>query len=98
MDTGLAHRCQRGDLAAVSTAKASCSTTWNWPRHPDSEIRLFGKPVSYLRRRMGVALAHAADIDQARSNARPGDRETPAPLSDAIYRARQILRRTDQTA
>ena len=36
---------------------------------PNSEIRLFGKPVSYLRRRMGVALAHAADIEEARSNA-----------------------------
>lgn len=36
---------------------------------PDSELRLFGKPVSYLRRRMGVALAHAAEITTARRNA-----------------------------
>ncbi len=28
---------------------------------PDSELRLFGKPTSYRRRRMGVALARAVD-------------------------------------
>jgi len=49
---------------------------------PDSEIRLFGKPESYLRRRMGVALARAADITEARHRAasaaaavRPGRRD-----------------------
>ncbi|HOP16757.1 MAG: formate-dependent phosphoribosylglycinamide formyltransferase [Chromatiaceae bacterium] len=36
---------------------------------PDSELRLFGKPVSFLRRRMGVALAHAVEITTARRNA-----------------------------
>lgn len=37
--------------------------------HPDSEVRLFGKPVSFRRRRMGVALARAADTDAARTRA-----------------------------
>ncbi len=37
---------------------------------PDSEIRLFGKPESFARRRMGVALASAKDVEQARNNAR----------------------------
>ena len=34
------------------------------------DIRLFGKPESFVKRRMGVALAHAADIDTARVNAK----------------------------
>jgi phosphoribosylglycinamide formyltransferase 2 len=37
---------------------------------PGSEIRLFGKPQAYARRRMGVALATANDIDTARRNAK----------------------------
>lgn len=37
---------------------------------PASDIRLFGKPESFLRRRMGVAVANGADIDEARSHAR----------------------------
>jgi phosphoribosylglycinamide formyltransferase 2 len=35
-------------------------------RVPGSDIRLFGKPESFERRRMGVALVHAKDIDTAR--------------------------------
>jgi phosphoribosylglycinamide formyltransferase 2 len=34
------------------------------------EIRLFGKPVSHLRRRMGVALASDEDTGTARHTAR----------------------------
>ena len=34
------------------------------------DIRLFGKPESFVKRRMGVALAHADDVDVARSKAR----------------------------
>ncbi|WP_219211020.1 formate-dependent phosphoribosylglycinamide formyltransferase [Variovorax boronicumulans] len=34
------------------------------------DIRLFGKPESFVKRRMGVALAHAADVDTARANAK----------------------------
>ncbi len=37
---------------------------------PGSELRLFGKPQSFVKRRMGVALARAATIDTARANAR----------------------------
>ena len=39
-------------------------------RVPDSDIRLFGKPESFLRRRMGVALATGVDTDEARSRAK----------------------------
>lgn len=37
---------------------------------PDSDVRLFGKPESFRKRRMGVALARAADTDTARANAK----------------------------
>ena len=36
---------------------------------PRTDIRLFGKPESFVRRRMGVALAYDADVDVARANA-----------------------------
>lgn len=36
---------------------------------PESDIRLFGKPVSFERRRMGVALARGKDTDEARERA-----------------------------
>jgi phosphoribosylglycinamide formyltransferase 2 len=39
-------------------------------RVPESEIRLFGKPEAFTRRRMGVALACADDIDSARERAK----------------------------
>jgi phosphoribosylglycinamide formyltransferase 2 len=38
-------------------------------RVPGTDIRLFGKPESFSRRRMGVALATAPDIDTARQRA-----------------------------
>lgn len=37
---------------------------------PNSEIRLFGKPESFVRRRMGVALASAESIEAARELAK----------------------------
>ena len=37
---------------------------------PGADIRLFGKPESFARRRMGVALATAADIETARARAK----------------------------
>jgi phosphoribosylglycinamide formyltransferase 2 len=37
---------------------------------PTAELRLFGKPESFERRRMGVALARGADVDEARGRAR----------------------------
>ena len=39
-------------------------------RVPQTELRLFGKPESFVKRRMGVALAHDADIDVARARAK----------------------------
>ena len=43
-------------------------------RVPRSDIRLFGKPESFRRRRMGVALAFDADVDVARVNAKEAAR------------------------
>ena len=37
---------------------------------PGADLRLFGKPESFQRRRMGVALARGDDVDQARERAR----------------------------
>lgn len=37
---------------------------------PGSQVRLFGKPVSYVRRRMGVAVARGETIEEARERAR----------------------------
>ena len=39
-------------------------------RVPESDLRLFGKPESFSRRRMGVALANGQDTDQARVRAK----------------------------
>jgi len=36
---------------------------------PGADLRLFGKPESFLRRRMGVALARGGDTDEARARA-----------------------------
>jgi phosphoribosylglycinamide formyltransferase 2 len=37
---------------------------------PESEVRLFGKPESYVKRRMAVALARGRDTDEARDRAK----------------------------
>ncbi|MGH8858531.1 MAG: formate-dependent phosphoribosylglycinamide formyltransferase [Polaromonas sp.] len=39
-------------------------------RVPNTDIRLFGKPESFVKRRMGVALAFDADVEVARTNAK----------------------------
>jgi phosphoribosylglycinamide formyltransferase 2 len=39
-------------------------------RVPHSDIRLFGKPESFVKRRMGVALVHDADVEVARTQAK----------------------------
>jgi phosphoribosylglycinamide formyltransferase 2 len=39
-------------------------------RVPESQLRLFGKPVAYERRRMGVALATADRVETARKRAK----------------------------
>ena len=36
---------------------------------PDTDLRLFGKPESFVKRRMGVALATADTVDEARAKA-----------------------------
>ncbi len=37
---------------------------------PETELRLFGKPESFKKRRMGVAVARGADTDEARERAK----------------------------
>ena len=37
---------------------------------PQSDVRLFGKPEAFKRRRMGVALAYADNVETARKNAK----------------------------
>jgi phosphoribosylglycinamide formyltransferase 2 len=37
---------------------------------PGTDLRLFGKPESFVKRRMGVALARDADVDAARAKAK----------------------------
>ncbi len=39
-------------------------------RVPNTDLRLFGKPESFVKRRMGVALAFDADVEVARVNAK----------------------------
>jgi phosphoribosylglycinamide formyltransferase 2 len=37
---------------------------------PESDLRLFGKPESFMKRRMGVAVANADNVDEARKRAK----------------------------
>ncbi|MBM5573135.1 formate-dependent phosphoribosylglycinamide formyltransferase [Deefgea sp. CFH1-16] len=37
---------------------------------PTADVRLFGKPEAFVRRRMGVALASGVDVEQARQRAK----------------------------
>ncbi len=37
---------------------------------PETDIRLFGKPESFAKRRMGVVVATADSVDQARERAK----------------------------
>lgn len=47
---------------------------------PTADLRLFGKPEAFERRRMGVATARGADTDQARERAREAaSRVRPVP-------------------
>lgn len=39
-------------------------------RVPDSQVRLFGKPEAFVRRRMGVAIVAAKDVETARERAK----------------------------
>lgn len=63
---------------------------------PETDIRLFGKPESFHRRRMGVITATADDVAVARQRAvhaaslvtpvsgRPFERLTPAPMAEPV--------------
>jgi phosphoribosylglycinamide formyltransferase 2 len=47
---------------------------------PGADIRLFGKPESFRKRRMGVALARADTVEEARARAgRAAALVRPAP-------------------
>ncbi|MGZ8244027.1 formate-dependent phosphoribosylglycinamide formyltransferase [Methylomagnum sp.] len=47
---------------------------------PETDLRLFGKPVSFPRRRMGVALAAGSTVEEARERAREAaGRVVPVP-------------------
>jgi phosphoribosylglycinamide formyltransferase 2 len=49
---------------------------------PGVDLRLFGKPESFVKRRMGVALARADTIDAARATAKAAAaRVRPRPLA-----------------
>jgi phosphoribosylglycinamide formyltransferase 2 len=48
---------------------------------PGSELRLFGKPASFSKRRMGVALARGATIDEARNRAK----QVAGAVKPAVY-------------
>lgn len=52
-------------------------------RLPGADIRLFGKPASFARRRMGVALATAADVATARSIAKEAASRVKPVLADS---------------
>jgi phosphoribosylglycinamide formyltransferase 2 len=51
-------------------------------RVPNTDLRLFGKPESFAKRRMGVALAFDADVEVARTRAKEAaSRVKPRPAS-----------------
>lgn len=56
-----------GGLDAAGIAFEGVAEALSVPR---SDLRLFGKPESFARRRMGVAVANGADIAEARERAR----------------------------
>ena len=47
-------------------------------RVPNTELRLFGKPESFVKRRMGVALAFDADVEVARTQRQAGGVQSQA--------------------
>ena len=56
-----------GGLEAKGIAFAGVADALNVP---GTDLRLFGKPESYLKRRMGVGVATGADTDEARNRAK----------------------------
>lgn len=60
---------------------------------PRTELRLFGKPEAFPRRRMGVALAYGGDVDDARERARRCAslvRPVPAPAGAKTFADRAL--------
>ena len=51
---------------------------------PGAELRLFGKPQSFVKRRMGVALARGATTDEARARAK----QAAASVKPIVYQSR----------
>ena len=61
-------------------------------RVPQSDIRLFGKPESFTRRRMGVALANADNIDEARKRAKlAASKVRPVKGLEKFHRIHKII-------
>ena len=61
-------------LAPGMPALVRAGTAQQWPQAlavPGTDLRLFGKPESFTKRRMGVALARDADVEKARERAIP---------------------------
>ncbi len=56
-------------LPEGDSSEVSYSGLENALAQPDTQIRLFGKPELKGRRRMGVALANAESIEEARAKA-----------------------------
>jgi phosphoribosylglycinamide formyltransferase 2 len=50
---------------------------------PGVDLRLFGKPESFVKRRMGVALARAATTDEARARAK----RAAGAVKPVVYRS-----------
>lgn len=66
-------------------------------RVPHSDIRLFGKPESFVTRRMGVALAFDADVAVARRNAvEAASRVTPRVVQESTEEAKEPAHLFDQ--
>ena len=75
---GFTIETKKGDFVFKPYLLVQTSANFNWYDDegldkalavPDSEIRLFGKPEAFVNRRMGVALASAESVDEARHKA-----------------------------
>jgi len=53
-------------------------------RIPHTELRLFGKPEAFPKRRMGVALAYGADIAEARQRAKQAASRVKPVTADPV--------------
>ena len=59
-----------GDLRRHASAGIGFDNVDEALQDPETDLRLFGKPEAFARRRMGVALANGDDTDQARERAK----------------------------